>query len=417
LWIAAQLTRGRIPFGDQCDPSTVLYLSVENAPAEVVRPRFDDLKGDPSRLLLLKGTNSLTLSDVSKLDAVMTQYVPKLLIVDPLQSFVGARVDMHRSNQTRPVLDGLAKLAEKHRSGILLVRHLTKEDKGRAIHRGLGSIDFTGAVRSEVLAGCLADRPDTRAMVHIKHNLGPPGETKGYLIDRSGQFRWQSGPCNLTAAQLLAAPSRHGEPRKLEEATEWLKRQLKEAKPVVELKKAAAAGGISWASIRRAYYVLGIQTDKVGLQGGWIWSLPPAMLSVRAALGAGRARIARELLLESALLGLIGGVLGIGAATVALRFLVSIGFAEGARLNEVFLDARALLFTLAVSLVCGLFLGTIPAWKYSRCRATVTLVRDAQPVRVGTPAVAVGVGPFLLARVLLSCQISRLSLSPCTRDR
>jgi predicted permease len=96
-------------------------------------------------------------------------------------------------------------------------------------------------------------------------------------------------------------------------------------------------------------------------------------LSVRAALGAGRGRIARELLFESVLLGLLGGTLGIGVAVAAVRFLVSIGPANLPRLNEISLDAGSLLFTFLLSLLSGLFFGAIPAWKYSRSRATVSL--------------------------------------------
>src|SRR5271156_2408760 len=96
-------------------------------------------------------------------------------------------------------------------------------------------------------------------------------------------------------------------------------------------------------------------------------------LSVRAALGAGRGRIARELLFESVLLGLFGGALGIGVGAAALRLLVSIGPANLPRLNEISLDPASLLFTFVLSLLSGLFFGAIPAWKYSRSRATLSL--------------------------------------------
>jgi predicted permease len=96
-------------------------------------------------------------------------------------------------------------------------------------------------------------------------------------------------------------------------------------------------------------------------------------LSIRAALGAGRGRIARELLFESALLGLLGGALGIGVAAAALRFLVSIGPASLPRLYEISLDADSLFFTMVLSIVSGLFFGSIPAWKYSRSQAHVSL--------------------------------------------
>ncbi len=94
-------------------------------------------------------------------------------------------------------------------------------------------------------------------------------------------------------------------------------------------------------------------------------------LSIRAALGAGRMRIARELLFESVSLGLMGGVLGVGVAYAGLRLLTAIGPSNLPRLAEVSLDARSLVFTLVLSLLSGLLFGAIPALKYagSRTRA------------------------------------------------
>ncbi len=88
-------------------------------------------------------------------------------------------------------------------------------------------------------------------------------------------------------------------------------------------------------------------------------------LAVRAALGAGRGRIAWELLLESVALGLIGGVIGIGIAYEGLRLLAAIGPANLPRLNEISLDARTLGFTLALSLLSGLLFGSIPILRYA----------------------------------------------------
>jgi hypothetical protein len=77
-------------------------------------------------------------------------------------------------------------------------------------------------------------------------------------------------------------------------------------------------------------------------------------LSIRAALGAGRGRIARELLIESGSLGLMGGVLAVGVAYAGLRLLVAAGPADLPRLSEISLDARSLGFTLALSVLSGL---------------------------------------------------------------
>ena len=96
-------------------------------------------------------------------------------------------------------------------------------------------------------------------------------------------------------------------------------------------------------------------------------------LAVRAALGAGWGRIVRGLLVESVLLGLLGGALGIGVAAAGLRLLAAIGPANLPRLTEISLDARALGFTLLISLLSGLLFGLIPALKYSAPRIAAAL--------------------------------------------
>jgi predicted permease len=96
-------------------------------------------------------------------------------------------------------------------------------------------------------------------------------------------------------------------------------------------------------------------------------------LAVRAALGAGRGRIAWELLLESMALGLIGGVLGIGIAYEGLRLLVAIGPASLPRLGEISLDGRSLWFTLGLSLLSGLLFGSIPVLRYAGPRTPAAL--------------------------------------------
>jgi predicted permease len=88
-------------------------------------------------------------------------------------------------------------------------------------------------------------------------------------------------------------------------------------------------------------------------------------LAIRAALGASRSRIARELLLESVGLGAAGGVLGIGLAYGALKVLVAAGPANLPRLQEISIDPAVLCFTLAISLLAGLLFGLIPVFKYA----------------------------------------------------
>jgi predicted permease len=105
-------------------------------------------------------------------------------------------------------------------------------------------------------------------------------------------------------------------------------------------------------------------------------------LALRAALGAGVARIVRGLLVESVVLGLMGGALGVGVAYAGLRLLVAIGPANLPRLNEISMDGRTFGFTLALSVLSGLLLGLIPALKYAGSRISAALQSAGRTVSV-----------------------------------
>ena len=96
-------------------------------------------------------------------------------------------------------------------------------------------------------------------------------------------------------------------------------------------------------------------------------------LSLRAALGAGRGRIVRSLLVESLLLGVVGGALGVGLAYAGLRLLTAFGPASLPRLSEISLDWRTLAFTTVVSLLSSVLFGLMPALKYTNTRIAATL--------------------------------------------
>ena len=106
-------------------------------------------------------------------------------------------------------------------------------------------------------------------------------------------------------------------------------------------------------------------------------------LSIRAALGASRMRIARELLIESVSLGLLGGVIAIGVAVAGLRLLIAFGPTDLPRLSEISLDARALGFTLALSVLSGLLFGSISALRYARTKASATMGSTTRTASTG----------------------------------
>jgi predicted permease len=130
-------------------------------------------------------------------------------------------------------------------------------------------------------------------------------------------------------------------------------------------------------------------------------------LAVRAALGAGRGRIAADLLLESIILGLLGSTVGLGLAYAALRVLAAIAPAGLPRVHEIGIDGRVLLFTLLISLLASVLFGSIPIFKYAGVRLSTgireggrALSQSKEQHRARSVLVVVQVA---LALVLLIC--------------
>lgn len=282
LALAAALSRGKIPYtGEECSPLNTVYLSKENSLEYSVRPRFDRLEGDANRLVALAGVvtgdgpkarrQSVQLSDLPVLESAIKQTEARLLIVDPIQSYLGGEVDMHRSNETRPVLDGLSVLAQKYNVCILILRHFAKTSAGNAaIYRGLGSIDLTGAVRSELHAG---RRDNVCVLAHAKSNIGEFGKSIGYEIGGEG-FRW-TGESSLTADDLTGGALAEEDRDALTEAADILADILRPGpKLTTDVLAELRAAGVSEKTARRAKTKLGVKNRKRGGgDGRWEWAL------------------------------------------------------------------------------------------------------------------------------------------------
>ena len=128
-------------------------------------------------------------------------------------------------------------------------------------------------------------------------------------------------------------------------------------------------------------------------------------LAVRAALGAGWVRIVRGLLVESVILGLLGGVTGVALANAAVRLLLAIGPSNLPRLSEISVDARTLAFSFLLSLFSSLLFGLIPALKYAGPHTALALRSVGRTISVTRERRRAGnmlvVGQVAMAMVLL----------------
>jgi putative DNA primase/helicase len=286
LAIAAALSRGREPAAPSgssgTNPCTCLYASTGNGAAELLRPRFAALEGDPARLFLLRGALAagsaqsapqsapqsahLTLRDIPVLEDALERTHARLLIIDALHSFLGA--GGHRANDAGRTFDNLARLADNHGCCILLVRHVRKRG------RGLVPVELSAAVRTEFFAGSSPDAPAYPALVQVKSNLGCLAPSLEYFIDDTGSFSW-TGPSSLTPEELMTdRPIGAGLPlRKL--AAGWLRDYLSEGKrSQYDVETAARRDGICITTLRRAKFDLGVVSIKQSISGYWVWALP-----------------------------------------------------------------------------------------------------------------------------------------------
>lgn len=242
--IAACGSRGFEPWTKQkIKPFSTIYMSNENVHTITSMPRLLAMGGDTSRIAALDavaspdGTKrSINLDDVEAIEKAIRQKDAKLVIIDPLQSYLGARVDSNQANQTRAKLDPLVAIAKRTGAAFIIVSHTPKHSSSRAIHSMLGSVDIAGAMRSIMMVGTPASSPDNRVLLMVKNSVGPRETTLGFRIVKAQgrgsptRIEWQ-GPVNVTFEDLHA-PQRSSERHrsKKEGASEWLRAALSDGK-------------------------------------------------------------------------------------------------------------------------------------------------------------------------------------------
>ena len=117
-----------------------------------------------------------------RLESAIKQTGARVLILDPIQAYLGGTMDMNRANEARDMTKRLSLLAEKYKCAILLIGHMNKTGGNKAAHRGMGSIDFFAVARSVLLVGRIEGEPDLRAVVQIKNNLAAFGHSKAFRL-------------------------------------------------------------------------------------------------------------------------------------------------------------------------------------------------------------------------------------------
>lgn len=271
LNIAAKLSRGEGLDENMkpTEPINIIYQTAEDGLADTVKPRLEMAGADCERIMVIdESEKSLSMID-ERLEEAIIKTNAKLLILDPIQAYLGGGMDMNRANEARDMTKKLGALAEKYKCAIVLIGHMNKASGNKAAYRGMGSIDFFAVARSVLLVGRVEGEPNIRVVVQIKNNLAQFGHPKAFELMESG-FRWL-GDYEITADEVLGgiAPKAN----KLEQAKQML-RELAETSNVVqsnEIFDMVDEQGISKRTLENAKKELGIRAKKVN--NSWYWEL------------------------------------------------------------------------------------------------------------------------------------------------
>ena len=271
LNLAAKLSKGEALDENMkvTEPVNVIYQTAEDGLADTVKPRLELAGADCERIIVIdESDKSLSMVD-ERLEQAIVRTGARLLILDPIQAYLGGGMDMNRANEARDMTKKLGALAEKTKCAIILIGHMNKASGNKAAYRGMGSIDFFAVARSVLLVGRVEGESNTRAVVQIKNNLAAFGHPKAFALSEDG-FKWL-GDYEITVDEVLGgiAPKAN----KMELAKQML-RELAETQNAVlsnEIFDRADELGISKRTLENAKKELGIRARKIN--NAWYWEL------------------------------------------------------------------------------------------------------------------------------------------------
>ena len=271
LNIAAVLSKGQ-GLDEHMNPEQplhIIYQTAEDGLADTVKPRLEKAQADCNNIFVIDETDvSLSMPD-ERIEQAILKEKAKLMILDPIQAYLGAKMDMNRANEARDMTKHLGQVAERTGCAIVLIGHMNKNAGGKVAYRGMGSIDFFAVARSVLLVGRVKGQENRRAMIQIKNNLAERGHAKSFVLT-DGVFTWK-GDYDITEDELAGgfAPKTS----KQEEAKDLLVSlscTTKEA-AVSQIQEKARDRGISWRTMEMVKKELQIKSKKVN--NAWYWIL------------------------------------------------------------------------------------------------------------------------------------------------
>jgi hypothetical protein len=263
----------------------IAYFDTENTADTVTKIRLIE-NGIECLENYWQGEEPFTIDDEEKWDRVaeiLEDFRPTLTVFDTINTYIGS-ADTYRSSETQQALGNFKQLASRFDCAVILLRHLTKGGKEKALYRGQGSIAFTGVARIVLTIGLHPEDQDIRVVACTKNNIGPKMRSFTYRIDslpdtpkakNRSKLTWGEF-VDLTSDDIVSvAPIKNKDG---ESAVKWLKELLETRgkSEVSRIERMSAARSISKTNIHRAADQLGIVKSSRG-EGKLkreFWALP-----------------------------------------------------------------------------------------------------------------------------------------------
>lgn len=221
LNIASILSKGQ-PMPDcstSAEASTIIYQSAEDSAEDTIKPRLLSAGADCNRIAFIDESEANFALNDNRIESVINETDAKLMIVDPLQAYMGENSEMNRADGIRPLMKQLTAVAERTGCAVIIIGHMNKASGSKGIYRGLGSIDITAAARSVLLVGRVKSNPSVRVMAQIKNSLAAEGVPFAFEINDNSYVRW-IGTYDIGAEELLSGDEKQPDSPKLAEAME-----------------------------------------------------------------------------------------------------------------------------------------------------------------------------------------------------
>ena len=279
------------PDGTDCPRGSVILISAEDDPGDTIRPRLDAHYADVRRIHLLSGVRRagkqhermISLADVTTVQQSLEMHPDcKLIVVDPVGSFLGGGVDAHRDNEVRSVLAPIAQLAKEHSVAVVVVAHRRKSAGSNADETCLGSRAFTGIARAVWHLSRDTEDKARRLLLPGKNNLGREGSGLAFsIIGEPARISWEGDPVEMTADDQLASENQGREQKRgpsgeaTRDAEVWLQSVLANGpRPAKELIDEWVNGeGGSARTLERAKATAGVEAFRKTVPGCWHWRL------------------------------------------------------------------------------------------------------------------------------------------------